>query len=164
MSSALRVYLPDDERIHLEGLLRRGKHSARMLRRARILLLADRSQGKWNRYGQIAAQLHADPSNISDICRRYVLGGLQAALNEKPRPGQAPKITGDIEARLIVLACSAPPAGQQRWTLKLLAGQLVELGLLDSISEVAVHKRLKKMNLSPGRSKHGVFPSPAPTS
>ena len=89
------------------------------------------------------------------------MGGLETALNDKPRPGRMPKLTGDAEARLVLLACSQPPEGRTRWTLKLLAEQLVELGLVDSISEVAVYKRLKKTNLNPGRSKRGASPNPA---
>ena len=160
MGQSLKVYLPVDEKSYLEGLISKGSHPSRLLRRARILLLADRSGGTWNRYGKIAEMMHSDPSTVSNICRQYVLGGLEVALNEKPRPGRAPKITGEIEARLILLACSEPPEGQQRWTLKLLAGQLVELGLVDSISEVAIYKRLKKTNSNPGKSRPGAFPSP----
>jgi len=161
MGQALKVYLPADEKRELEGLISKGTHSSRLLRRARILLLADRSGGTWNRYSTIAEMMHADVSTVSNICRHYVLSGLEAALNEKPRPGRMPKITGDIEAQLIVLACSDPPEGQHRWTLKLLAGQLVELGLVESISEVAIYHRLKKTNLSPGKSRLGAFPNPA---
>ena len=87
------------------------------------------------------------------------MGGLETALGDKPRPGRAPKLTGDVEARLVLLACSQPPEGRTRWTLKLLAEQLVELGLVDSISEVAVYKRLKKTNSNRGRSKLGVSQS-----
>lgn len=161
MGQSLKVYLPGAEKSYLEGPISKGSHPSRLLRRARILLLAGRSGGKWNRYGKIADMMHSDPSTVSTICRQYVLGGLEVALNEKPRPGGAPKITGEIEARLILLACSEPPEGQQRWTLKLLAGQLVELGLVDSISTVAVYQRLKKMNSNPGKSRPGASPSPA---
>lgn len=151
MSKALRVYLPEEERRQLEGMVRKGIRSARVMTRARILLLADRSGGKWRRYGQVAKALGCDPTTVSDICRRYAMGGLKVALYDKPRPGRAPKLTGEAEARLVLLACSQPPEGQKRWTLRLLAEQLVELGYVDSISTVAVYKRLKKMNSSPGR-------------
>jgi hypothetical protein len=82
--------------------------------------------------------------------RKFALEGLQAALSEKQRPGRAPKITGDIEAKLVTLACSTPPEGRSRWTLHLLADQMVTLGYLDSISDVAIYKRLKKTSLSHG--------------
>jgi putative transposase len=135
-----------------------------VLTRARILLLADRTNGEWRRYGKIGKALHCNPSTVGDICRRFIMGGLETALFDKPRPGRTPKLTGDAEARLVLLACSQPPEGRTRWTLKLLAEQLVELGLVDSISEVAVYKRLKKMNSNPGRSRPGASPSRARSS
>ena len=76
--------------------------------------------------------------------------GLEAALFEKPRPGAPPKITGEIEAKLVTLACSDAPEGRARWTLRLLAHKMVELGYIDTISNVAVYQRLKKTNSSPG--------------
>lgn len=82
--------------------------------------------------------------------QKFVEGGLPNALYDQPRPGQKPKITGEIEAQLTMLACSAPPEGKARWTLQMLADKLVELKLVDSISDVAVMHRLKKMNLSLG--------------
>jgi len=83
---------------------------------------------------------------------RFLQEGLEAALEEKPRPGRPPKITGEIEAQLIrQLTDSQPPEGHAHWTLRLLAGRLVELGYLESISHAAVGNRLKKTQLSPGR-------------
>ena len=87
---------------------------------------------------------------IINIRKKYAESGLENALYDKPRPGAIPKITGEIEAQLTMLACSAPPEGKARWTLQMLADKLVELKLVDSISDVAVMKRLKKMNLSLG--------------
>ena len=88
---------------------------------------------------------------MGNIRRRFVTAGLQAALYHKPLPPRAPKkLTGEVEAHLIALACSAPPAGQQRWTLRVLADRLVELGLVEKISHVAVGARLKKTFSNPG--------------
>ena len=81
---------------------------------------------------------------------RFLQEGLEAALGEKARPGRPPKITGEIEAKLTVLVCSQPPEGQARWTLRLLADRLVELGYVESISHMAVGNRLKKT-----KSNHG---------
>ncbi len=83
--------------------------------------------------------------------RRYLDEGLTAALHDKPRPGAAPKITGEIEAQLVTLACSAPPAGEARWTLRLLAEKLIELGEVDYVSHVTVREVLKKTYSSLGR-------------
>lgn len=88
---------------------------------------------------------------ICQICRRFVIEGMGQALREKPRPGQPPKITGEVESRLCLLACSDPPKGQSHWTLRLLVDKLIELGYVESISTVAVHQRLKKMKSNPGR-------------
>ena len=144
MSHPLSVHLSDAQRQHLDNLITKGISPARVQTRARILLLADRSQNHKRTQKEVADALLCSTPTVSQVCRRFVLEGLDAALSEKPRPGQAPKITGDIEAQLVMLACSSPPEGQARWTFKLLADKLVALELVDSISEVAVYKRLKK--------------------
>lgn len=92
------------------------------------------------------------------IRRRYLDGGLKLALHDKPRPGVPPKITGDVEAKLVTLACSNPPDGRKRWTLRLLADRMVILGYIDSISYVTVRDRLKKTRSSRGGRKVGASP------
>jgi hypothetical protein len=151
MSQQLRVALSAEEREHLLRLVDRGKPPARTLTRARILLMADRSMGEQRTYKEIGKVLHCHADRISRVCRRYVLEGLEAALYERPRTGAPPKITGDIEAKLVMLACSDPPDDRKRWTLRLLAEQMIFLGHVDSISNVTVYQRLKKMRSSPGR-------------
>lgn len=146
MSQPLSVRLADAQRQHLDNLIKKGNAPARVQTRARILLLADRSQNEKRTQQQIAEGLLCCTPTVSQVCRRFALEGMEAALSEKFRPGKAPKITGDIEAQLVLLACSSPPEGQARWTFKLLAEKLVALELVDSISEVAVYKRLKKRN------------------
>lgn len=144
MSQHLSVHLSDAQRQHLDSLIKKGSAPARVQTRARILLLSDRSQGEKRTQQQVAQAVLCCTPTVGQVCRRFAVEGLDAALSEKPRPGQAPKITGEIEAHLVTLACSSPPEGCARWTLKLLAEKLVELQLVDSISEVAVYKRLKK--------------------
>lgn len=144
MSQHLHVHLSDAQRQHLDSLIKKGNAPARVQTRARILLLSDRSQGERRTQRQVAEAVLCCTPTVGQVCRRFAVEGLEEALSEKPRPGQAPKITGEIEAHLITLACSSPPKGLQRWTFKLLAEKLVELQLVDSISEVAVYKRLKK--------------------
>lgn len=156
MGQHLHVYLSEAERKQLSTLVRSGSSSARTLTRARILLLADRERQPKRSYQEIAEALLCGVSTVGSICRRYVAEGLEAALREKARPGAASKITGEVEAKLVMLACSEPPEGRQRWTLRLLAEQLVELGYVESISNVAVCKRLKKTNLNLGGSRAGV--------
>lgn len=164
MSKPLFVSLTDEQREHLHQLTRSGNAPARIQTRARILLLADRSpnngrngrKGEQNTHLQITQALSVSGQTISTICRRFVLDGMEAALYEKPRPGQKPKITGEVEAQLVLLACSDPPKGAARWTMQMLADKLVELRLVDSISDSAVCDRLKKTKLSRGASNVSV--------
>ncbi|MFK7600999.1 helix-turn-helix domain-containing protein [Deinococcus sp. SM5_A1] len=151
MGQQLRVDLEPDERAKLLHLVNRGTCAARTLTRARILLMADRSPGERQTYQVIGKVLHCHAERISRICRRYVLEGLEAALQERPRSGAPPKITGDIEARLVMLACRDPPDGRTRWTLRLLAEQMIFLGHVDNISNVTVYQRFKKTRSNPGR-------------
>ena len=150
MRTKYHIHLSKENRQELETLIRSGESSARTQTRARILLLTDESQKKNKGTEEIASALMCSLPTITNIRKKFVEGGLESALYDKPRPGAIPKITGEIEAQLTLLACSAPPEGRSRWTLQLLADKLVELKLVDSISDVAVMKRLKKMNLSLG--------------
>jgi len=150
MRTKYHVYLSKEDRQELEALIRSGESSARTQTRARILLLTDESQPKKKGTAEIASALMYSLPTITNMRKKFVEGGLENALYDKPRPGAISKITGEIEAQLTLLACSAPPAGRSRWTLQLLADKLVELKLVDSISDVAVMHRLKKMNLSLG--------------
>lgn len=150
MPTKYHVTLTEAERQELERLIRSGESSARTQTRARILLLTDENQKKKIGTEEIASVLMCSLPTITAIRRKFFEGGLDNALYDKARPGAIPKITGEIEAQLTLLACSAPPEGKARWTLQLLADKLVELKLVDSISDVAVMKRLKKMNLSLG--------------
>jgi transposase len=151
MRNRYTIRLTDEERTHLENLIRSGSAPARVQTRARILLLSDCTRQDHRSDRQVAEALLVSAPTVLRIRRKFVLHGVESALYDKPRPGRAPKITGEVEAKLTLLACSNPPEGRSRWTLKLLADQLVELGLVDSISDVAIHKRLKKTRSSPGK-------------
>jgi hypothetical protein len=152
MSKHVSIALTDEQRTTLNTLIRTGSAPARTQTRARILLLLDRYQADAFKDEAIAKALRCHRNTIGNVRRRFVAGGLPAALYDKPLPPRAPKkITGEVEAHLIALACSAPPAGQQRWTLRLLADRLVELGLVEGVSHVAVGARLKKTLSSRGR-------------
>ena len=150
MTTKYHVHLSKEDRQELETLIHSGESSARAQTRARILLLTDENQKKKKGTKEIASALLCSMPTITNIRKKFSEGGLENALYDKPRPGAVPKITGEIEAQLTMLACSAPPEGRSRWTLQLLADKLVELKLVDSISDVAVMHRLKKMNLSLG--------------
>jgi len=150
MSKHRTLFLTDDQRQHLENLIRKGNAAARTQTRARILLHTDRSQGQRRLDKEVALALRVNPATVVRTRKACLEAGMDAALYEKTRPGAPPKITGDIEAKLVTLACSEPPLGRGRWTLRLLADKMVELGYIDSLSNVAVHERLKKTNLNLG--------------
>lgn len=145
------IKLNEEEKTELLQLIKSGKQSARILGRARILLLLDRSQGQTRKLQEIADGMMTSIGTVSNVKRRYIHGGLEEALNDRPRPGAIPKITGEVEAHLIAITCSEPPDGYERWTLRLLADKLIELELVESISHVAVGEVLKKTNSNPGR-------------
>ena len=149
------VTLAAADRQELEHMVRSGTHSARVIARARLLLLSDRSLGERRSNNQIMDALQVSETFVLQTRKRYNEEGLHAALFERPRPGAAPRLTGDIEARITVLACSNPPDGYSRWTVRLLTDKIIELGLIENISHVAVHEKLKKMNLSLGKSEAG---------
>jgi hypothetical protein len=135
----------DDQRTTLHTLMRAGSAPARTHTRARILLLLDRHHAEPFTDEAIAKALRCHRNTGGNIRRRFVAAGLPAARYPTPLPPRAPqKLTGEVEAHLSALAWSAPPEGQQRWTLRLLADRLVALGLVASISHVAVGARLKK--------------------
>ena len=130
------VELAEEERVRLRSLLRGGKASVRMVTRARVLL-------KYTD-GAIAAALEVATATVGRIRKRLVEEGLEHALREQPRPGQRQKLSGKQEAHVIAVACSTPPEGRGRWTLRLLAGKVVELGFAPSISPETVRQMLKK--------------------
>lgn len=157
MSKHLKLYLSETERKDLKAVTKRGKHAARTIKRAHILLLADSSQEKPLRYEEIMDAVGVCKATVSSTVRQCVLEGVAAALAEKPRPGREPQITGEIEARLVTLACSEAPKGYARWTVRLLAEQMVVLGYVEEIGKSSVFNVLKKTSLNLGRKPAGAF-------
>jgi transposase len=136
-----RVTLTTEERQELLKVTSSGELSARKMKRALILLKAEEG---W-KDEEIVAAVNTSRSTVERIRKRYVEGGLDKALNEDPRPGARKKLDGRAEARLIALACSEEgPEDSGHWSLRALADELVELGLVDSISHEAVRQVLKK--------------------
>lgn len=135
-----KVLLKEEDREKLQNYLRKGKSSARSLTRARLLLLADAGRSD----SEIIDALGVNKSSVARIRKRYCQEGLDSVLNEKPRSGAPPKISGRTKAQLVTLACSEPPEGRSRWTLQLLADKLVELKEVDSISSMSVSRIFKK--------------------
>lgn len=158
MAKKYLVTLTPEERQHLTGLVTTGKRSALTITRARILLKADQADGgpAWDD-ARIADALDCGRRTVERIRQRFVERGLDLALGRKPqdRPSRERKFDGAAEARLIALACSAPPAGRARWTLKLLADKLVELEVFDTVDDETVRRVLKKTNSSRTAKSNG---------
>lgn len=134
------INLSDKERQLLMDLTRKGEIKARKFKRAMILLKAD--EGLTDE--QIMAALNISRPCVERTRKRFVADGMERALNEDPRPGQKRKLDGRAEATLIATACSDAPDGHEHWTLRLLAGKLVQLGVVDAISHETVRRTLKK--------------------
>jgi transposase len=134
------INLSEEERNDLEQLTHKGTIKARQFKRAMILLKADEGLSD----PEIMAALNVSRPCVERIRKRFVADGIERALNEDPRPGQKRKLDGRAEATLIATACTEAPLGHDHWTLRLLAGKLVQLGVVDTISYETVRRRLKK--------------------
>ena len=154
MNVRYRVELSHAERTELRALLSGGKQGARKLKRAQILLAADAGASD----EAIAASVGVGGSTVYRTKRRFVLGNLEAALSEEPRPGADRKLSGKEEALLVATACSNPPEGRARWTLELLADELVRLTEHGSLSRETVRRRLAENHLKPWRKDMWCIP------
>jgi len=149
MNIRYRVELSQAERDELTELLSGGKHPARKLKRAQILLAADARSSD----DDIAATLSVGGSTVYRTKRRFVEGNLEKALSEEPRCGAERKLSGKEEALLIATAGSKPPEGRARWTLELRAGELVKLTEHENLSRETVRRRLAENDLKPWRKE-----------
>ena len=149
------VSLSPEERSTLESMTSKGKVSARRMKRALVLLAAD--EGKTDE--QIAQQARVHRTTVEELRKRFVEEGLEVALSERPRPGKERLLDGKQEAYLIALACSSPPEGRAKWTMQLLADRLVELKILESISDETVRRTLKRGPSSLGNARSGALPA-----
>jgi Homeodomain-like domain len=152
-----RVTLTAAERVQLEQTVAAGKAAARKLTHARILLLADASQALGQGDADIVAALGTSLRTVERVRQRLVTEGFQAALDHRPQPPRPDKIKvkGDVERKLIQLACSDPPEGRCHWTLTLLCDELVALGLVRTVSTETVRQALKKTTLRHGSWRLG---------
>jgi len=151
------VALKEEEREELRQITKKGKSPAYRVNHAYILLKADSNQkdGGWNDR-EISEALGLGHSTIERVRQRFVEEGMESALGRKEQAkSKAPSLNGEQEAHLIALACSQPPSGQGRWTLRLLAEKMVELSYVASVSHETVRKTLKKMNCNHGNRNAG---------
>jgi transposase len=146
------VELTGQEREHLDRLLRKGVVPAFQQRHARVLLLADHGEHGGEKLSdrEIARAVRCGKATVERIRRRFVLEGFEEALGRKYRKSYRSQMDGRTEAYLVALACSQPPAGYKRWTLRLLADKVVELHILEHCGKDSIHRALKKTNLSLG--------------
>ena len=148
------IQLSSNELTQIQDIIRKGKHNARVITRARILLLSNHGKAK----DAIAVQIGVNPSTVQDVRARFYAGRLLRALYDAPRPGQPVKITDVGEAHLVALATSAPPEGEERWTLELLRQRMVRDGKAPKeITTVALWKRLTRRAIKPWREKNVVY-------
>jgi len=156
------VTLTMEERSKLDQLIRSGKHKARKITRARILLKADQSPNgpAWTDK-KISQALEVGPATVERLRKRFVEEGLEAALTRRKEtnPRLRRKLDGHQEAQLIALVCGDPPEGQSRWSLRLLADKLVELRVVDTISYETVRRTLKKPTQTLAEKSMGDSPS-----
>lgn len=144
------IELSDQDKAELIDIVTKGKSPARTILRANILLASDRRSEKYMTVSEISKAYHTTPTTVQNVRISYCEKGLEATINRKKRetPPIPAKVTGEVEAHVIALACGEPPEGYSKWTLRLLANKAVELGYIDSISHVTVSTILKKTNLS----------------
>src|SRR5437764_15007217 len=153
-----KVTLTAEERQQLAHLIAAGKAAAQKLAHARVLLKADAADGgpAWPD-ARIATAVEVSIATVERVRQRFVEQGLEAALgrNRQDRPSRPRKLDGRAEARLIALACSAPPDGRREWTMRLLADRLVEVEVVDAVSDETVRRALKKTRSSRGGRNSG---------
>ena len=146
------VPLTDDEREQLQRMVRTGKHAARTITRAQLLLL---SASREHTVASICRSLALCPATVYHVRARYRAEGLHAALVEKPRPGFPRRVTPREEAQITTIACSTPPEGRRRWTIQLITDRLVALYGTE-LSDESVRLVLKKVSSSRGKNGSGV--------
>jgi transposase len=163
MKVAPDIYLSSEDRRRLKDIISKGASPARVQARARMLLMAAERSGdgdgmdrrKTNSNLVIGKALQVSARTVSRIRQRYITGGLEAALWDRPHVGRPVELDGEVQAKLTMLACSDPPEGHKRWTLQLLADRMVALEYAGHASDTWVGKQLKKTNYTPGRLKAG---------
>src|SRR3954453_12982839 len=149
-----RIYLTAEERQELEAMVSKGKRKASAIRIAHVLLASDETIGRQSA-GTISEAYHLSTKTVECIRHQFSERGMDI-FTPQPRQTRSDKrIDGSVEAHILAICCSEPPAGQSRWKLQLIADRVVELGIVDHISSTSVATVLKKTNSSPGASKSG---------
>ena len=152
------VRLQDEEREDLLTLIQKGGKEYR-IKHAQILLKLDQryENAGWT-YERIKNAFNTSNGTIAGVAKRFVLEGMESALGRKKRENYPRKVTGDVEARICVIACSDPPEGRSRWTMQMIADELIRLEVVDYITDSTVCEVMKKTRLSRGKSNSGAYP------
>ena len=150
------VRLTPEERNELQTIIQKGGKGYR-IRHAQVLLKLDKipENNEWT-YDRIQSAYKSSHATIAGIAKRFVYDGLEAALGRKTHNNYRRKVTGEVEARICLIACSDPPKGSSRWTMQMIADELVRLEVVDSISDSAVCEAMKKTKSNRGSTNNGV--------
>jgi transposase len=146
------IKLSAKERKRLADITRKGKHGARVIKRARVLLAADAGTGD----EQIARDVDLNSRTIQRIRGRYKAGGFEQAVYDAPRPGTPRALSDEAEAHLVAIACTDPPEGHTHWTMELLRERMISDGTVDSVAVGTIHARLTERGIKPWREKNVV--------
>lgn len=148
------IRLLPDERVELLAKVQTGKGSAKLIQKAQVLLASDEAIERQSQTS-IATTYHLSTRSVERVRKDFCERGMAIFQTMSRQPRSDKKLTGELEAHLIAIACSEPPTGESRWKLQAIADRLVELQVVESLSHTSVATVLKKMNLSPGESKDG---------
>jgi len=154
----------EDERAELVRTIQKGGKGYRIKHAQVLLKLEDIPENVEWTYDRIRDAYNASHNAIADVAKRFVFEGIEAALGRKKRESKPKFITGDVEARICLIACSDPPAGRSRWTLQMIADELIRLEVVETISDSAVGDVMKKIRSSRGALSSGAFPRPTRSS
>ena len=151
-----KVTLTNEERNELQALIQKGGKGYR-IRHAQILLKLDNipDNAEWT-YNRIQSAYKSTHTTIAEIAKRFVFEGLEVALGRRKHNNYRRKVTGEVEANICLIACSKPPEGCSRWTMQLIADELIRLEIVDYITDTTVCEVMKKMRLSRGKLNNGV--------
>ncbi len=152
-----KVTLTAEEREELEKLIQKGGKGYRIKHAQILLKLDDKPENKKWTYERIKEAYHTSNETIANVAKRFVTDGLEAALGRKKQENYHRKVTGEIEAKICLIACSEPPKGRSRWTMQMIADELIRLNVVDYITDTTVCEVMKKTKLSRGLLKNGAF-------
>lgn len=150
-----KVILTEEEENALEHLIQKGGKGYRIKHAHILLKLNDCPANRDWTYDRIMDAYGVCRATIAGVAQRFVMDGMEAALGRRTQQNRARKVTGEVEAQICAIACSEPPKGKDRWTMQMIADRLIQLHVVEYITDSTVCETMKKMNLSPGWSKNG---------